>query len=370
MNESPIPLLSPEVGFKHERVPPPPAAYVTKDDFLAVSVYTTSSTTGLKLAYRFLDSAGHTHYGSESLDGASTSTLTTKIFPLTEGWLLGLTVSNLGGGLADQVCFVLAALQRSGQASTAPHTVLAQGYVSNLFSVDWPPVYVRGPATSSGSSAGWITGSPDNPPLTPNALDDEFDTAILNVTTKWTWENQGTATATLANSNLILAEPTPVGSTDDLRIIKQATPAGDWAFTTKLALESYPQVYNMAGIILRDATAAKFMLLVIAYRTVTATNGYVPSVLYFDTVSHLSAYVWSPPIAYNQPIWPYLRVALTGTALSFQVSATGHSYTEVFTETATTHLTAGVGAVGLAICPLEQTSKPIAAVSDWFRRTA
>lgn len=143
----------PEVHFKKHRVPPSGWQYLGPDDHLQVSIYTTASTTGLNLSYRYLHSDGSMQYATESLDGVATSTLTTKIFKLAEGWLLGLSISNLGGGLADQVCFVAVGLQAHGKANTAPHTILAQGYVSNLFTVDWPPVYVRGPAPWSGSAA-------------------------------------------------------------------------------------------------------------------------------------------------------------------------------------------------------------------------
>lgn len=136
----------PEVHFKRHRVPPPPGAYIGPDDHLQVSIFTTASTTNLVLNYRYLHSDGSMQYASENLDGVSLSTLTTKIFKLCEGWLMGLSVSNLGGGLADQTCYVIVGLQAHGRTSTPPHTILAQGYVSNLFTVDWPPSYVRGPA--------------------------------------------------------------------------------------------------------------------------------------------------------------------------------------------------------------------------------
>lgn len=136
----------PEVHFKKHRVPPSGWQYLGPDDHLQVSIFTTSSTSGLNLSYRYLHSDGSMQYATESLDGVATSTLTTKIFKLAEGWLLGLSVSNLGGGLADQVCYLSVGLQAHGKTNTAPHTILAQGYVSNLFTVDWPPIYVRGPA--------------------------------------------------------------------------------------------------------------------------------------------------------------------------------------------------------------------------------
>jgi hypothetical protein len=136
------------VHFKRHRVPPGSAQYVGPDDWLQVNVYTTAVTTGLTLAWRYLDVEGRMHYASESLDGIPTTTLTTRVFRLAEGWMLGVCVSNLGGGIADDACFNSFGLQQSGNAGRPMHTVLAQEFASNLLVVDWPPVYTRGPATS------------------------------------------------------------------------------------------------------------------------------------------------------------------------------------------------------------------------------
>lgn len=166
----------PEVHWRRRNVPPAASHYITRDDHLAVSVYTTSTTTGLTLCLRMIDAAGAMHYQRESLDGAPTSTLTTRIFTLAEGWLMGVSASNLGGGLADQVCFVCIALQRSPQTSTPPHTVLAQGYVTNLYTVDWPPVYVRGPAPASGGAHGFRVSAATSQLITATNMQFNFPT--------------------------------------------------------------------------------------------------------------------------------------------------------------------------------------------------
>jgi hypothetical protein len=143
----------PELLFKHRGVQPPSALYVTQDDFLRVSIFTTASTTSLVLGLRIMGADGQVRREEESLDGVSLSTLTTKTFGLREGFLLGVAVSNLGGGLADGVCFVSVGLQ-FGSGSRAPYQILAQDYVTNLFSVEWPAAAVR-----HGSSAALGTGS-------------------------------------------------------------------------------------------------------------------------------------------------------------------------------------------------------------------
>lgn len=138
----------PELLFKHRGVQPPSALYVTQDDFLRVSVFTTTSTSGLTLGLRIMGADGQVRREEESLDGVSVSTLTTKTFGLREGFLLGVAVSNLGGGLADGACFVSVGLQ-FGSGTRAPYQILAQDYVTNLFSVEWPAAAVRTQPTST-----------------------------------------------------------------------------------------------------------------------------------------------------------------------------------------------------------------------------
>lgn len=143
----------PEIHFNRHRLPPSGWEYIGPDDHLQVTVFTTAATTGLTLALRSLDAKGHVHYQVENVDTASLSTVVTTRFKMAEGWLIGATVSNIGGGLADQVCFVVLALQRTFKSGTAPHTILQQGYVTNVISVSWPPVFARGPAPSSSGGA-------------------------------------------------------------------------------------------------------------------------------------------------------------------------------------------------------------------------
>ena len=369
MDTSPIPLLSPEVSFRHDRVPPPAFTYVTKDDYLAVSVYTTAATTGLKLSYRYLDTGGHVHHGTESLDGASTSTLTTKIFSLSEGYLLGLAISNLGGGLADQVCWVVAGLQRSGQASTAPHTILAQGYVSNIISVNWPPSLARGPATSD-AFASWpgLATNPDRPPSSPNAMDDEFDAATLNA--KWTWLDQGTATATFAASHLLLTLPAESTGTYKLRGIGQPTPTPPYEFTARI--DPPPAIASAVGtgiaLALYETSSGKVVILESAS---TAGSGPIPSCLIQNWTS-LTAPGGTVGVSVYVPTAPghYLRIGRTGTTLAVSFSSDGVAWQAMASLAMGTYFTTAPDTVALLALHTGTGAANIVLASDWFRRTA
>lgn len=118
--------------------------YITGGDFLTVIIFTTASTSGLNLSARVLTPDWEINLVSQSLDGVPTSTFTTKIFPIAEGLLLSLSVSNLNSGLADNTCFVEVGLQHSSNTGVPQHTIIVQGYVTNLFSLEWPTLSVRG----------------------------------------------------------------------------------------------------------------------------------------------------------------------------------------------------------------------------------
>jgi len=128
----------PEVHFDRRRAGPWGAIYTGPDDWLQTNVLTSVATTGLTIYLRYLTADGRMHYEQESLDGAALNTLTQVARRLSEGWLLGCAASNFGGGLASGSTFVSVALQNSGPAIRAPHTLLAQGYVTSTQVVTWP----------------------------------------------------------------------------------------------------------------------------------------------------------------------------------------------------------------------------------------
>jgi hypothetical protein len=406
------PWWPPGVDWKEWRVPPPANSYVREDDYLAVSVLTSSTTTGLALRYRILTSSGQVHDGAESLDGASENSLKTFIFKLTEGFLLSATASNIGGGLADSVCGVVLALQKGSAASSAPHTILAQGFVSNIVGVTWPVGLPRGPATSTGlptgaaagdlvyydgsawatfagnavgtkvlqeSSAGalsWASGftpwaslsaSPDKPPASPNAMDDEFDAGTLNTTTLWSWYDQQTNSVALANSLCCLTS-TNLAYYRHPAIV-QTLPGGNWEFTAKLQLNgqlpaSGYATFGLAALELSTNKMLAFGFLQ-KYQDTTRIGG-----ILFDTISSISAYV--DPGSYAAPgsSCPiYARIALSGTTITCSASADGHNWWTAYSQAQTVPFTTAATRIGLVASNMNSTAPVVLAV-DWFRRTA
>jgi hypothetical protein len=70
----------------------------------------------------------------------------------------------------------------------------------------------------------------DVPPATPNAMDDEFDDESFD-TGKWTWLDQGGATASESDGRLTIRLTETLNR---IRGIYQSTPSGDWTIQAKL----------------------------------------------------------------------------------------------------------------------------------------
>jgi len=113
--------------------------------------------------------------------------------------------------------------------------------------------------------------SPDVQPARPGTLDDEFNGASLN-TARWTWFNQETAAATVANGLLTLTAPAAAGSS--MNGITQPAPATPWTAVLKVnAMDLSPmQPAPVSGLVLGDSTG-KFIVFGIFFREPKCTAG-------------------------------------------------------------------------------------------------
>jgi hypothetical protein len=97
----------------------------------------------------------------------------------------------------------------------------------------------------------WIEDVPDKPPASPNAKDDEFNAGSLDG--KWTWNNQGTATASFSVDSIQLRAL--ANSTASVKSIRQALPATPYTITAKFDYfcRTNPAFFK-AGLLLSDGT--------------------------------------------------------------------------------------------------------------------
>jgi hypothetical protein len=112
--------------------------WLTATDCLAVTVVKTQATTGLTLEARILDCDGLLHYMSYGLDAVPVNVRTTLTLPITPGYLLDAAVSNVGSGLTAGAVFASISIQHTCAAGVPPASMLAAGYVTDLYAVSWP----------------------------------------------------------------------------------------------------------------------------------------------------------------------------------------------------------------------------------------
>lgn len=107
-------------------------------------------------------------------------------------------------------------------------------------------------AAQSGSSV----PTPDTPPASAHAKDDEFNDTALDG--KWSWVNQGATTYAEANGWGTLT--VPANGTSSLRCLVQSAPAGAFTMTAKLScVTSGSGSGGVYAIIMRDSASGKVL---------------------------------------------------------------------------------------------------------------
>lgn len=206
----------------------------------------------------------------------------------------------------------------------------------------------------------------DAQPATAGSLDDEFNGSSLNTSSRWTWINQGSATATVTKSVVDLNDPTNTG-TDNWRVIVQPTPTPPYQVTIKMVPSAggAPTNFNSpGGIIITDGTTAANKLIYFGFNISSGAqqivvNHYTNFTTFSATVANL-AWTWQPGT------WVYLRYNDDGTNVQFSWSTDGIVFHQLFQESRTVFLTPADVGLGL-----ENVNATIFCdlVCDWFRRT-
>lgn len=200
--------------------------------------------------------------------------------------------------------------------------------------------------------------SPDVEPLNPGTLNDEFNGAALD-TGRWTWHNQGGATATVSNSILFMTSPAHSGT--NWEWITQPCPATPWTIQAKLKM-FYPSFLNYAnaGIVLSDGTK----LITFSFSGQTAPVSF--QVVHFDSETNFASTPYGG-INYGFNEWMYMSVQDDGTNLHFMVSPDGVNWITLYSESRTAWLSGGPSLVGLGVDA--EAGGALYMSVDWFRRT-
>jgi len=221
------------------------------------------------------------------------------------------------------------------------------------------------PGTGGGTSVGYDEFyHPDVPPTTPESEDDEFDGTVLD-TSKWTWRNQGDASAAVREGYLVMTADTTASNT--LNILEQ-TVSGSWKFRAKVALSCTGRNYAHSGIAVVNTANGRVLSFHIA---VDSSNNHYLQVHRWNSVTSYN----SNPLAVSSAVSRYggtdvgyyLEVECNGTNLYFRSSGNGVSYVLHLTEALTTFISA-VDRIGLMVIDSSAATPRAEALFQWFRK--
>lgn len=214
-----------------------------------------------------------------------------------------------------------------------------------------------------GSGSGYI---PDEPPVSPNAADDEFDTGSsidtagtrFSGATAWTWVNQGSTTANVASGILTLSG----GENSNHRMVTQPV-SGTWKYRCKVLHAMHSIIgsdYVSGGMCVR---ASDGKLLVFAYYMRETDCGfnfqrYSDPATFSANVKQLSTNsMFAPPM--------YFEVEFDGTDIIARMSRDGLNFSKFSSDPAASYVTPDK--IGLFVNSSHATS-PAVISFDWFRR--
>lgn len=210
-------------------------------------------------------------------------------------------------------------------------------------------------ATGAAGAAGTGLVYPDLPPVSPNAMDDEFNAGTLDA--KWTSRNFSTTTTTFPIASWIALTP-PANSGDNMRILTQTAPAAqNYSILAKCSLTGARTNFDLSGIIFDNGTG--FYILGFEYpsQKIKAQR--------WTNVTTFSAELVTSPDFFNTHAWFKADYNLATTEFTFWYSSNGIGFQKLLTFTDTLTVTA----VGLYVMESNNTGITVG-YCDYFRRVA
>jgi hypothetical protein len=210
-----------------------------------------------------------------------------------------------------------------------------------------------------GNAKSWpsLFNSPDIPPSSRNAMDDEFDGASLNSPNNiWTWRNQGSAAITFQSGTAFITAPSN-GSADTTRFIGQATPSPPYTFVTKIG-SHIPSRSNYAygGIVLFETATSKSL----AFGPCINGSGNFQFCIRTSAGGETAFGVGS------SNSYSCFGIGRASTTITFYASVDCVIYDALGTQSITTSFTTAPDTIGVGVHPYSQIT---GIVVDYFRRT-
>lgn len=216
--------------------------------------------------------------------------------------------------------------------------IVASGSTASVY------VHTAGAWTEIGSGPSSASANYFDPlaePATPHASDDEFNGSSLDAA--WTEWEPGTPTGfsvTVANSQVEIVTETYASSTTNLAGIHRAAPSGDWSAWAKISVAATGVtasahdhgggIFVASSDIVANPTTADVTSWILSPRAVgTATLAYILNWNAYNSYNGSSLAMTLP--AQTTSIWQRVRYASGSTTLSFDISADGIGWQQVFT---------------------------------------
>jgi hypothetical protein len=200
----------------------------------------------------------------------------------------------------------------------------------------------------------------DVPPSSPNAKDDEFtsaDTLPGGASAKWSWVNQGSATATISDANkLVLLAPVGAGVSN--RCLQSTVPATPFTVTSKVTNASNLVNSNKAGIYIGDGTKQVGLC-------VGSNSAWQNLVINFASVTAFSSISASNTCVRDTF---YFRIIVTVGLITYQISWDGTTFKTVSSGPPTAFLSTAPTVFGM-FSSSENTTEATTGLFDWIRIT-
>ena len=204
----------------------------------------------------------------------------------------------------------------------------------------------------------WITNHPDNPPSSPNSMDDEFSGTTLN--SKWSQQGGGTYTWTVSGGSVRFQQA--AAPSERLKGLEQVISGSAWKFRTRASLNSGGSNYMGVGLYVRDSVSGKVCWFGMIHHS--AHGYFAPLVL---LCSNMETYIGEVDTDawYMSNRW-YMELEYDGTNFIFRHSADGINYFTIFAYPQSAYLATTPNQVGIAVHRWNPLGMD--ASYDWFRR--
>lgn len=165
--------------------------------------------------------------------------------------------------------------------------------------------------------------TPDTPPASPHADDQEFGATSSSLPTGWSWVNQGSATYTEALGAGKIRHPG--GGSQDHKAVVRSVPAGSsWTATAKISGYVRTATASHYGMYLRESSSGKL----VAVRYEPSGNPILNVARWDNTAGTNGAIIQGTPALFLG--LAYFRIKKnSATSWDFQVSADGVGWTDV-----------------------------------------